>query len=405
MKTRMTFYYDETFHDRHLTTKDGVLYAYSDNSHDGFVFSLLGGDEETIQTFLKDYQELEKATKEKLGLKGELKSTTFDNKNFNYGITTLKRDCKNFYYSFFDLLIKHKVLFQVGYISKTEMLVHRYLQHVSFPFPIPYKSFVYSFTKLLENHRLESLFDGLLSNNKNNIKAFTTKVIELLKTLLTKINGIKREEVEIIVIRNIIQILSFANYDNSGVIDNNWNYLIIADGVKNRIKETNCECKVILDNEQSTYEAFKHIGIDCEQQDSNDSTGIRATDMFVGFVGRIIKSLKNDRIEPPIKDVDEIKREMYVDKRLISKEWFDIDEESFNLYKRIGTYFSSATYWSSFLTCYADDLMMFFSLFNFVNSYDTYDDFLKHKGMHNEYYNTYVCQQIGGLYSEEKIIN
>lgn len=49
MKTKVTFYYDETFHDRHLATKDGVLNAYLDNSHDGFVFSLLGGDDNTIR--------------------------------------------------------------------------------------------------------------------------------------------------------------------------------------------------------------------------------------------------------------------------------------------------------------------------------------------------------------------
>ena len=401
MKNKITFYYDETFHDRHLSTKDGVLNAYSKNSNDGFVYAILGADNKIIQEFLDDYARLEKSAKDNLGLSGELKSTTFDNKRFKYGLVSLKRDSKDFYYRFFDLLTKYQLLFQVGYISKTEILVHRFLRHVGLPAFVPFKSFVYSFTKVLENHRLEYLFTTLLSDNKNNIKAFAFKVIELLQVLLKNIEGIKREEVEIIVIRNIVQILKNSRYTDGGYIDDTWNYLIIAEGVKNRIKETKCQCCVILDNEQSTYEAFASLGLACEQQDSQASIGIRSVDMFVGFIGRIIKAIKNDRKEPSLKDINQIKRELYLNKRLISKEWFDIDEETFNLYKKIGTFFSSATYWSSFVMCYGDDLMMFFSLFNYINTYEEYNSYIKNKEMHNEYYNTYVCQLIGDLYSDE----
>ena len=317
------------------------------------------------------------------------------------GIASLKRDAKIFYYCFFDLLVKHQTLFQVGFISKTEILVHRFLHYVSLPVFIPYKSFVYSFTKVLEIHRLEYLFSNLLNERKNNIKAFASKAIDMLEVLLESIKGIKREEVEICAVRNIISILKNSEYDDSGVIDEKWNYLIIADGVKKRIDETECGCKVIIDNEQSTCDAFNELQINCEQQDSKKCTGIRAVDMLVGFVGRIIKSLKSDRKEPPLQSLDQIRRELYLKKRLISNSWFEIDEKAFLLYKKIGEYFSSATYWSSFTLCYGDDLMMFFSLFNYINTYATYDSYLENSSMHSEYYNTYVCSQIGDLYSEE----
>ena len=55
MKNKITFYYDETFHDRHLSTKDGVFNAYSNNSNDGFVYAILGADDKITQDFLNDY--------------------------------------------------------------------------------------------------------------------------------------------------------------------------------------------------------------------------------------------------------------------------------------------------------------------------------------------------------------
>lgn len=400
----MIFYYDETFHDRRLTIKDGLLNAYLDNSNDGYVYALLGGDEERLQAFLDDYTKLEEETKEKLGISGELKSTTFSRKSFTYGIASLRKDSRTFYYEFFDLLIKHNILFQIGSISKTEVLVRRFLQYVMLPSAVPIKSFIYSLTKLLVNHRLECLFNSLLNDNRNNIKGFVSSFLDLLNTLLANIKDIKREEVEIIVINNIVEIFSYSYINDSGGIDCDWDYSIIAGGVKNRIDETLCESTVIIDKEQSTFDEFCKRGICCKQEDSNNSIGIRSTDMFVGFVGRMIRSLKEDIKEPPLKTIGDIKKELYTNKRLISSRWFDINQEEFVFYKRLGDYFSSATHWSSFSLCYGDDLMMFFSLFNYINSYDDYDSYKKNMKMHSEYYNTYLCKQVNDLYSDEGTI-
>ena len=68
MDNDVTFYYDETFHDRRLNTKDGVLNAYLESSNDGFVYAILGLKNDKIQGFLNDYAELEKATKTNLDI-------------------------------------------------------------------------------------------------------------------------------------------------------------------------------------------------------------------------------------------------------------------------------------------------------------------------------------------------
>ena len=350
--------------------------------------------------FLEDYARLENETKNRLGLNKELKSTTFDTKNTKYGLKSLRRDCKTFYHDYFKLLIKHNILFQVGCISKTEIIMHRLLAYVKLPPFVIKSAFAYSFIKLIEVHRLDYLFTELLDNGKDNIKTFFTKTIKLLNTLLSEIEGIEREEMEVIAIKSILFILSNSSYENTGIIASDWNYDIVADAISRRIGETSYNCHVVIDEEQSTYEACQRFLIDSEQKNSKLSVGVRAVDMFVGIVGRIIKSFKNDRKEPLLKNTNQIKRELYVQKRLLSKEWFELNEETFILYKRIGSFFSSATYWSSFTLYYGDDIIMLFSLFNYINSYDSYSDYRNDQDMHCEHYNAYVCNQIGNLFQK-----
>ena len=401
MSEKAIFYYDETFHDRRLTVKNGILNAYSENSYDGFIFGVLGKEENKMSNFLSEFEQLEKRTKETVGLTSELKSTVFNSKLFRYGLSSLRKDAKNFYFSFFDLLIKHDILFQIGCVSKTEIIIHRLLSKVVIPFRIPYKSFVYSFTKLLEHHRLDYSFTNLLDEEECDIEQFIKKTINLLTVLLKNIHGIEREAVEEIVVQKIIQILENTIVISDVKINGKWNYDIVAEAVRNRIAEESFKIRVLLDNEQYTYDAFRKANINCQQGDSNSYAGIRATDLFVGFAGRVIRSLKEDIKESPLNDVDQIKRELYTEKRLVSKKWFEINKETFELYKRIGNYFSKATYWSSFQLCYGDDLIMFFSLFNYINTYNDYDSFCKNIDYHNEYFNTYVCEQIKDLYLEE----
>ncbi len=400
MENKATFYYDETFHDRQLATKDGVLNAYLGTSNDSFIFAIIGAQNSVIDCFLEEYARLENETKDKLGLKKELKSTTFDNKNTKYGLASLRRECKVFYYDYFQLLIKHNILFQVGCISKTEIIMHRLLAYVKLPPFVIKPAFAYSFIKLIEVHRLDYLFTELLDNGKDNIKLFFMKTIKLLNTLLSEIEGIEREEMEVVAIKSVLFILSNSSYKNTGTITSNWNYDIVADAISKRIGETSYDCHVVIDEEQSTYEACQRFLIDSEQKNSKLSIGVRTADMFVGIVGRIIKSFKNDRKEPQLKNIDQIKRELYVRKRLLSKKWFEIDEETFILYKRIGSFFSSATYWSSFTLYYGDDIIMLFSLFNYINSYDSYSDYKNDQEMHCEHYNAYVCNQIANLFHE-----
>ena len=115
---------------------------------------------------------------------------------------------------------------------------------------------------------------------------------------------------------------------------------------------------VIIDEEPLTYVAFLKNGVNAEECDSKKSLGIRMTDMFVGFVGRFIYNLKSDVQEINYKRLSDIKKKDFITKRLINNNWFNLNEEEFNLIKQIAEFFNRSTHWSSFTLQYMDDIIL-----------------------------------------------
>lgn len=402
----MEFYYDETFHDKKIRENAlGQLNTNSDNSNDMFIYSILGFS--NYKKVESDYLKLEGSIKKSLGLgiNDELKSTTFNKKNFKYGLKSMNKQCKDFYTKFLNMLVDNNGIFQVGMLSKTEYVLTQLFESMKVPaiFGVKTEAFIYSLTKFIDRHRLDYLFDEAFKQNANNGRNFKDKVIELLEKVLDKIIGVSREESEVKALKQDIEILKYSIVANTVKYNEDWDYSMIAEGVKKRLIELNLEDSLInIDIEQSTYYAFTKTGINSIQLDSKTSPGVRMTDMFLGFIGRIVASMGQALSDPIIKDINKIKREDYVQKRLLPNIWFDVDEDTYNLYKKLGNYFASKEYWSTYTMYYFDSCLLFFSLFNYFNQYGTYEEFIKNKDMHKEYFNTFCCNQLQDRFSKMK---
>lgn len=397
----MVFYYDETFHDKKITqNKNGFLNGYSKNSNDSFIYALVGFDE--ASNLIEKYNELESRIKLSLQLDKELKSTIFDKDNFEYGLKSMRRQCKDFYYEFLNLLIDSNFVFQVGMISKTEYVLRQLLQNINIYVPIIEESFVYSLTKFIERHRLTYLFNEAFVDSNNNIQVFLNKLKELLEKVYIVIKDIPREELEAKAIKDHLYILNHSSIKSNKIITTEWNYDIIADGVYKRLTELDSiNANIFVDNEQKTYEAFKAKGLNAIQQDSIKSLGVRITDMFVGFVGKTVRALKDKLSDPELYTLSDIKKELYEERRLLSKEWFDIDQQTFDLYKKIGYYFmNNASYWSTFTLSYFDDAIIFFWFFDYFDTYKCYNHYSNYMKKHIEKFNAYCCGNLQLRYKE-----
>ncbi len=396
----MIFYYDETFHNRKITMlPDGYPNIYDINDNDSFVFAILGEEKNKMGLVLREYEKIENLTKEDLKLEGELKSTTFKRSFFKNGFATMDKNCKKFYINLFKLILKYDLKFQVGCISKTEYLVFQFAYALNLPSFIEEGIFIYSLTKFIERHRLYNLLKDLIKGETFFLERFKASLIKLLCKVLEEIKDVEREEKEVEAIKQLIQILIISRVKENKFICKNWNYDIIAETIKLRINELdNKDVIVIIDEEPLTYVAFLKNGVNAEECDSKKSLGIRMTDMFVGFVGRFIYNLKSDVQEINYKRLSDIKKKDFITKRLINNNWFNLNEEEFNLIKQIAEFFNRSTHWSSFTLQYMDDITTFFNFFHYIMQYKDYIEFCKNKDMHNEYFNSYTCEYLQSSY-------
>lgn len=92
-----------------------------------------------------------------------------------------------------------------------------------------------------------------------------------------------------------------------------------------------------------------------------------------------------------------------VRKHLLSKEWFRLNEKQFLLYKKItkALVTNHKFYWTSMAWAYSDEIVMFYSFINYINSYDKYNEFMtilseKHSG----YFNNFVCSRLVDQYKK-----
>ena len=107
--------------------------------------------------------------------------------------------------------------------------------------------------------------------------------------------------------------------------------------------------------------------------------------------------------ERDLLDYDDIDIEDLKYKRLLSKNWFDLSEEQYNLYLLIYQVLiiQQEHYWSSMTMSYSDDVSCFYSLLRYIAGYKNYSEFRKiDNQMHTEYYNSCCLNELERYYQE-----
>ena len=109
--------------------------------------------------------------------------------------------------------------------------------------------------------------------------------------------------------------------------------------------------------------------------------------------------LKEDRVT----SIEKLKDNDIERKHLLSKEWFMLSEKQFKLYKIISKALvtNQQYYWSSMTWAYCDEILVFYSLLNYINHYKDYKDFFDiNSDLHSELFNGYVCSMLSEKFKQ-----
>lgn len=381
---RYNFYYDETEHSREI----GFDTITAFNFYDCFITSIVGWNEEKQIEIERKYLAFEEKYSYRKS-KGELKSTTIDNKKLENGFASCNKEYISFLMDFLCLFTDDIRLYFAS-ISKIEYLVNQLLMDYHNTILVDIDLFRYSIIKALSINKPVDVEKAIYSNPEQfvlEIKSFLKRKIEIDK----QNPDLKEEEIK--AFSRALNILD----DVKPPTQFTWDYHPSFIGFKKYIDENSIvDYSLTIDREgegQKTLHAAQESGLkDVSEATSSDTVGIRMADMLAGLIAKMMKALSQS-IHP--KDPDSIS------KTLLPKQWFNINEKQLQLYKRFYHVVCELnnSWYKSFCSTYADDIISLVALLGFMNQFSSVDEIKKDLDMQGEYFNSYVCQALDNYYS------
>lgn len=386
---RVTTPYDE---EKKIKLGNDNMYVY--------VADLIKIKEESLHEIEEKYKLLERKymSSRKFPNNRELKGKDILDKNFEYGIASLKGRELDFYNSLFDLLLENNVDNLLFSINKMSLVADKRLTDwilVLEDKRLEESALLlkYSLVKYLEIEASDSVIQSIFDSNKGN-REVLTEIQKDMAAFVEKNKHIKRMKVQIQeykkliqTIRNTKHLIQDTPFDE---VSFDWNKVsfdidlwISEMCLANKFNMQSAE--LILD-EGIPLEPFKKLNFPSikEDEDSTTHVGLRISDVLVvisgKYISKLAKDIRYDKNNP--------------EKRiLLPNDWFQLDEKQFDLLKKMNKYFfpNDSTY-CFIVDTYFDDALLFESYFRYISSYESFNDYKEHLETHVEQHFKYTLQ-------------
>ena len=219
------FYYDESEHSRKINY--GTVNA--DNYYDNFVSVIVGWSKEKEQAVFEKYSSFETKYATRKNKKGELKSETLRQKQFDFGFASMTKPNVQFVDDFLSLF-DEEINFYFSIASKIEYLVLQLFAEYKSNFFFDADAMKYSITKSLVVYRPEKVISCLFNSPESFVdvlKDFFRERIECNKENIE----LKRQESQA-----FSEILSYL--ENVSIVPKiDWVYDIPFDGFRKYLEE------------------------------------------------------------------------------------------------------------------------------------------------------------------------
>lgn len=390
-KSTIYFFFDECFHDREINIKN---ISNEDTFFYNYIMLGLGIKKENKQRNSEMYQQFEEKYKKIFSIpkEDELKSGIVTKKQYKYGLKSFNKQSLDLYDNFFDLLNNSDYLYYIFVSNKFEYILSQ--MTYSYTGFVKYESLMYSIIKLINVYRptkiIKMIFNKDIGLLDELISFFYSKFIENQNKEFKKIENR--------VIMNCIIMLN--EIKNQNIVPK-WEYKPIFTGFEkfiNEIKFDKENVDITIDKEGNkslnTYQACIDTGfLNSIEKDSKESLELRCADMLCGFIGRMMRGIwENNKVA---------EGEEYSERKILSEEWFNIDERRFLLYKKIIKYIKrqSNLYWSTYISLYFDNFLEFLCLLYYFDNFKDYSQYKETSiQIHREHYNTYACIELDRRY-------
>ncbi len=394
------FYYDESFHDRKITSKNITKFNKSENIFDLFIGCFIGENKD--KAVIEDkFIKLEEKYKKYYfnGQNKELKGSNFKKKNFRYGIASISKQNVMFFKEYFQVLYEliDELHICFVFLSKINYLIHELVSNIKINDDIKIDNCKLEFAmSKFVYHELDEETKIKLTKIENHddveiiLKILSKKIIQKAIDVFNE-KRLKTYKKEIEPLFQLGWVLEGATITNTISFNINWNYDDIFHRFSMFMNEKNItlsEIELIIDSETKTFDSACKYKINTIEKDSRLCAEIRVCDILCHFIGTITQILMFNSNECNkekffIKFFTGITKEKYELWVLLSK--------LFDKTKILQTVSSSA---------YCDGRTILYAYFSYINQFDNYQDFLNYK-YHNINFKRYL--NLCWFISESKI--
>ncbi len=354
------FFYDESAHSRKIN-KETVLSA---NYEHDFVSVIVGFNENKANEILNNYLCFESAYKAKFTV-AEMKSEIIRPKHIKHGFASLDKLTVSMLTEYFNFVIDNNLYIYYSAFNKIEYVINQLFgDYLNFPL-FDMDSLRYTITKILVMNEPRNVFEAIYKNDGS----LVNELKKFMQQRIVANQDVQHKQMETSAFQQALLLLD--DYKERFVID--WDYGIAFIGFKKYLTEKGIEeYSLTIDREGNgkTLYAAKRIGIkDAYEEDSKNSAGIRIADMLAGLVSKFLKNIVFDLKYTSHEEAKKLK--------LLSNEWFNIDENKLNLYKMFKQIIvnQNDAWYKSFSGNYADSFLYFICLLNYFSGFKNIQDY------------------------------
>lgn len=385
------FYYDESEHSRKINYKTISAANYYDN----FVTMIVGWADEK-DDILQRYADFETKYADRKNRNGEIKSKMLQQKQFKYGFASLNKQNAQFVNDFISLFDEDiHIYFSVS--SKIEYLVLQIFQGYRNSLFIDADLMKYSITKALVIYHPQEIINCLYKSPKNfleELKKFFRDRIEYNK------KNLELKQKETMAFQKILLVLD--KISDTPKLD--WDYHMSFDGFNKYLQEKNIQnYSLIIDKEgkseeeSKTLKSAREIGLDnSDEGDSKEHPGIRMADMIAGIISKLLKGLSGSLRYQSLDDG--------TNKKILDERWFCLTEIQLELYKKLYRLICEwqPAWYKSYSGIYSDDLVIFNTLLNFMNHFESVEQIQADINRQGEYFNGFACKQLERYFDQRR---
>ena len=358
---KYVFFYDESEHSRKITQSTVSANNFAEN----FVAAIIGYSVDNAPEIEKAYSSIEEKYNKFYGIK-ELKSQIIPKNRYEYGLFSFKKKELELLDDIITFCIENDLKLYLSVQNKIHYLIIQMLSNYRNTFFFDADALAYSTTKFICTYKPKEVIEAIYKDDLS----FVKELKKFCRKLLNHNGKLEHKEIENLALEQILMVLDDYNYNFT--VD--WEYGFSFYGFKKYLVEQGIDSyQLIIDQEGkgSTKNAAINENINAIEADSKDVAGIRMADFIAGIVSRFIISISNSLAYKSLNENISLK--------LLDNNWFNIDAERFNIYKKLKVLIVSQNdCWDKiFCNHFADSLIYFISLLNYISLYKSYDEFKK----------------------------